>query len=174
VVFDPSDPDANRRAAAGGFTVVTGSMLPKETWQLVKDAGLLPPVGHLFPTHFESLLKVLPEKDWTGGMKWVTSYVRILGRELLKKEMTVKIVDEPKQHIRACFGGDEITFNVGLLGDSWFEHGATDEVNRLIIHEFGHAVESDHLSSRYYEALCKLGAKLARLALERPEIFQRR
>jgi len=30
-----------------------------------------------------------------------------------------------------------------------------------LIHEWGHHYETDHLSSEYHEALCKIGAKLA-------------
>ena len=42
----------------------------------------------------------------------------------------------------------------------------------LLIHEFGHAVEANHLSDKYHAALTLIGAKLARLAVERPEVFR--
>lgn len=51
----------------------------------------------------------------------------------------------------------------------WFEHGANEEVDRLLIHEFGHQYSGDHLSEEYHEALCRLGAGLKRLALKKPE-----
>jgi hypothetical protein len=59
------------------------------------------------------------------------------------------------------------------LGYKWFEQGVTEEVDRLLIHEFGHQFFSDHLSHDYHEALCQLGAKLKRLALEKPEALRR-
>ena len=40
------------------------------------------------------------------------------------------------------------------------------------IHEFGHEYSGDHLSSDYHEALCRLGAGLKKLALERPEAMK--
>jgi len=46
------------------------------------------------------------------------------------------------------------------------------DVNRLLIHEFAHHYESDHLSGRYYDALADLGARLARLALDTPDLFR--
>ena len=49
----------------------------------------------------------------------------------------------------------------------WFEQGATADVDALLIHELGHEFSGDHLSSDYHEALCKLGADLKKLALER-------
>lgn len=38
--------------------------------------------------------------------------------------------------------------------------------------EFGHHYESDHLSEKYYRALCDLGARLTRLALVHPSFFR--
>jgi hypothetical protein len=45
-------------------------------------------------------------------------------------------------------------------------------VDALLIHEFGHEYSGDHLSGDYHEALCKLGARLKRLALEKPEAMR--
>ena len=46
-------------------------------------------------------------------------------------------------------------------------------MDRLLIHEFGHQYSGDHLSEEYHEALCRLGARLKRLALEKPEAIRR-
>ena len=69
----------------------------------------------------------------------------------------------------ACCGAGRLDFNVLRLGYQWFEQGATEDVDRLLIHEFGHQYSGDHLSEEYHEALCRLGARLKRLALEKPE-----
>ena len=58
----------------------------------------------------------------------------------------------------------ELVFNKFRLGADWFESGITDDVVRLLIHEFGHDTALDHLSSEYHEALCRIGAKLHALA----------
>ncbi|MBI2806517.1 MAG: hypothetical protein HYX68_16165 [Planctomycetes bacterium] len=67
----------------------------------------------------------------------------------------------------------ELTFNLRCLGRRWFDQGATEEVDRPVIHEFGHHFSGDHLSEAYHEALCLLGAKLKRLAMEKPEEVRR-
>ena len=58
------------------------------------------------------------------------------------------------------------------IGRKWLEQGATEDVDRLLIHEFGHQYSADHLSEEYHEALCHLGARLKRLALEKPEALR--
>jgi hypothetical protein len=45
-------------------------------------------------------------------------------------------------------------------------------VDRLLIHEFGHEANGDHLSEEYHEVLCRLGAGLKKLALEKPEAIR--
>ena len=55
------------------------------------------------------------------------------------------------------------------MGHDWFDHGATEEVDRLLIHEFGHHYSGDHLSSEYHKGLCRLGAGVKRRAMEKPK-----
>ena len=51
--------------------------------------------------------------------------------------------------------------------------GPTDVLNQLLIHELGHGMPGghNHLADEYHEGLCKLGAKLTRLALVKPHLF---
>ncbi len=46
-------------------------------------------------------------------------------------------------------------------------------MDKLLIHEFGHQWTLDHLSEDYHEALCLLGDRMKRLALEKPEELRR-
>ena len=65
----------------------------------------------------------------------------------------------------------ELHLNVRALGAGWFAKvpaGDLEEVDEILIHEVAHHFSDDHLSSRYHDALCKLGAKLARLNREQP------
>jgi hypothetical protein len=73
----------------------------------------------------------------------------------------------------ACYGAGRLDFNLFRLGHKWFEQGVTEEVDTLLIHEFGHEATGDHLSADYHDALCRLAAKLKRLALEKPEALRR-
>jgi hypothetical protein len=62
--------------------------------------------------------------------------------------------------------------NVARLGYKWFDEGASEEVNDLLLHEFGHHYSRDHLSSDYHDALTRLGARAMALALEQPDAFR--
>jgi hypothetical protein len=72
----------------------------------------------------------------------------------------------------ACYGRERLDFNLQWLGHKWFEQGVTEDVDRLLIHEFGHQYSGDHRSAEYHEALCLLGARIKRLALEKPEAIR--
>ena len=53
-----------------------------------------------------------------------------------------------------------ISFFWKVLGRAWFNLKVNRvDIDRLLIHEFGHYYCSDHLDTNYYKALCKLGAK---------------
>jgi hypothetical protein len=109
-------------------------------------------------------------------MRTVVNYAKALARELLSADLNVRIGNDNQvpalaaYRRRGCRAGD-LMFNVALLGADWFENGITSEIDALLIHEFGHHFESDHLSSEYHDALCELGAKLKQLALAKPEFF---
>lgn len=67
-------------------------------------------------------------------------------------------------------------FNLGRLGHDFFDecaHGPTDRLNQLLIHECGHGMPGgqNHLAEEYHEGLCKLGARLTRLAIVKPQLF---
>lgn len=98
-------------------------------------------------------------------------YARTLGRELLGCDIQVQIARESDWPYGATYGRGTLTFNLAKCGHRFFDNGVTDDVNRALIHEFGHHYESDHLSEGYYRSLSDLGARLARLALTKPELF---
>src|SRR5258707_1055703 len=100
-------------------------------------------------------------------MRNIAAYTVFLGRGLMNVSVRVSMV-QTKNKFLACYGKGRLDFNVARLGNEWFERGATEEVDRLVIHEFGHEYSGDHLSEEYHEALCRLGARLKRLALAQP------
>lgn len=72
----------------------------------------------------------------------------------------------------ACYGSGDLKVNVTALGRPWFDAKASVSQLHLLIHEFAHDVEANHLDERYHEALAKFGAKFTRLALDEPEMFR--
>ncbi len=177
--YDPSDPEANKRFVADGGTLVTGGMLAREQWDNAKKHGLIQPTGKICPSprpysddpRANSAAVVPPEK-WSEGMTRIADYARFLGEELLGVSVMVTFVSTPN-HFTACYGPGRLDFNLLRLSRKWFDQGVTEQVDELLIHEFGHHFSGDHLSSAYHDALCRLGAKLKRLALQKSEAFRR-
>ncbi len=179
VIYDPTDLEGNKRAASEGYTVVTGGSLSREEWYNVKrdntmlPAGKVTPSSQLLATSLDGVDDTVPEEKWTAAMAQIADYARGLGGRLLDGAVSVQIVNRFREHHTAWYGNCVLTFNLARLGHAWFNDGIRQEVDRLIIHEFGHHFSADHLSKEYHDALCKLGAKLTELALETPDFFKR-
>jgi hypothetical protein len=176
VAYDPSDPEANALAVTKGYTVVHGGMMNATEWDNAKKAGAILPAGKVTPSpkpysEDGDPLKLVPEDKWTPGMKNIVAYAKALAPHLINRKISVRIASDIAWPFAATYGGGELTFNLGRLGHDWFKFGPTTSVNRLIIHEFGHNAESNHLDEGFHEALCELGARLADLAITKPGFF---
>jgi hypothetical protein len=166
VSFDPSDPEANKRAVSEGYTVVTGSMMSAEAWQNAKNAGAILPAGQVTPspktwTDKDDPGDWIPESDWTKGMGQIAEFAMRLAERVLSRQIAVKFCATKRHGGDASYGpGGELTFNTLRLGAEWFERGVTQEVIELVIHELGHEYSGNHLSEEYHSALCRIGAKM--------------
>jgi hypothetical protein len=104
-------------------------------------------------------------------MNMVAAMTRELGGILLDTKVTVQMISAPQADVTATWSDRTLTFNVGRLGEAWFEDSPTEAQISLIIHEFGHHFASDHLSEKYYRALTNLAAKLAFEAANNPSLL---
>lgn len=169
VAYDPSDIESNNRAAAAGYKVVHGGSFSREAWAAIKQGGGIQSAGKVTPTPKPYSPDGVPLKDypadrWTKGMRAVTTFYRAMAKAVLGRDITVRIVNESTWRFNATYGPDGVlVLNLGALGSKWFEAPATDPVAMidLGIHEFGHEIESNHLSENYYGALTLIGAKTA-------------
>jgi hypothetical protein len=91
-------------------------------------------------------VEVVPESEWTDGIKNIVAYSRFLAQELMGVKVVVRVV-RTTNHFLACYGSGRLDFNLTRLGRKWFEQGITEDVDRLLIHEFGHEYSADHLSA---------------------------
>ena len=174
---DPSDTESMKAFVAQGGTIVVG--LSKGEWANVRRSGAAPPAGQVCPTAKPysadpnaDPVNVIPEEKWTPGIKNIAAYSRFLARELMGVSLTVTLVHTTNA-FAAAYGSGRLDFNLLRLSHRWFDQGPTEDVDRLLIHEFGHQYSGDHLSEEYHEALCRLGAGMKRLALEKPEELRR-
>jgi len=185
VMVDPSDREAGHRAVASDHRVVHGNQLnagEREVLKRLRSEGIDPlvPAGQ---TKFKTpkpygdgpgVAKVIPEDEWTPRMREVVAYAKHVHGLLMgdtTAPLRVRIV-HTTNGFAACYERLEPRMDLNLfrLGHAWFDEtdaGALERVNDLLIHEYGHHSESNHLSAAYYKALTKLGAKLTRCALER-------
>jgi hypothetical protein len=183
VIFDPSDPESNKRAVAEGYVVIHGAQESPEVFANIRRDGLVQPAGRVTPSDKPfgdgPPLKLLDERKKTHAMRRVGEYALLIFRQVVCPEGSLEVVwaNEPKWPYGATFGkavgGGRLIFNVGRLGYDWFERHPAEswEIEALLIHEFGHYDCGDHLSADYYDALCRIGAKLSVLKLQQPALF---
>ena len=177
--FDPNDKEAGKNFVAQGGTLVYGPMLSPQEWQNAKKAGAIESAAKVCPTPKPykkeadgKQVQIIPQDKWTPGMKQIADYAVFLGQELMQVPVTVTFVNTTNAFLACYAAGGDLHFNLFRLGHAWFESGITEEVDRLLIHEFGHQSSGDHLSEEYHDALCLLGARLKKLALMTPEAFR--
>jgi len=171
VSFDPSDPEANKLAVSQGYTVVHGAMMSSAAWKNAKSANAIQPAGQVTPgpkvwtgeddPNAAVFKDWIPESKWTDGMRQIAAFAQQVAEKVLSRRIVVKYCATPHHLGAASYGpSGELVFNKFRLGAGWFERGITEDVVRLLIHEYGHDSSLDHLSSEYHEALCRIGAKL--------------
>jgi hypothetical protein len=184
VVYDPSDPEANGIAMSQGYNVIRGGSMSAGEWENNRRFETVPAAGRVTPS--PKVLTSPNGKPWnvvdpsgyTPGMWKVVGLADRLAWKLLQKRIAIQIVDETREELggdfRAVFGNGVLRLNVRSLGQNFFDHAEKRlvEVLGLLIHEFAHHFESNHLSSDYYRTLSRLGGELSVLALENPSLFE--
>lgn len=176
VAFDPSDPEANNLAVAEGRRVIAGGSMSGNEWAAVKRAGALLPAGQVTPSPKPysadgDRLKIVDPSKWTDAIRSTVEYSIRMAKRLIGREISVTIASDVGWPFAATYGSAQLTYNLGRLGHKFFE-GPLLAKNELLLHELAHESASNHLSSDYHDALSRLGAKLAQLALEEPELFR--
>ena len=169
VIFDPSCPEANKRATEQGYAVIYGRQLPSEVFGRVKQMGLAQPSGQHAELRGDIQFSAdgkdyrIPTEKWTDGMRKVASYTVALAEELLGYTIQVDIARYPFGAAKNCgahYGERHITYNLTTLSHAFFDSGDAQRVDALIIHEFTHAKVADHLSDAFINECCRLGAKI--------------
>jgi hypothetical protein len=176
VIFDPIDHEANKTAVSKGYRVIHGRDLSAEQWKIVRRTGMYKRSGVLFPTPTPKSSPGapdtrLPVEKWTPEIHATVAHAKRMGDALLHLEIDVE-VHLVNNSFLAWYGSRTLSFNLQRLGYEWFKLEPNESINDLIIHELGHQFCSDHLDSKYYKALTRLGAQMVDLALDQPELFE--
>ncbi len=165
--------EANHRLTSQGFRCIAGGAFGKEAWASIKRARAVQRAGEISPTPKPDGddAELVPEEKWNQGMHEVVVLAQRLGHELLETDVRVRFTYG--RGFEASYGKGVLTFYFEVLGRNWFA-GWRSKLARtldLIVHEYAHHYEANHLSDAYYHALSDLAGRLAVLALEKPAIF---
>ena len=165
VVFDMSDTEANKKAFADDVNVITGGSFNSKVWDNIKRAreehqDFARPSGSVGKYASPTLTGGATEiSEYTDGMKEVIDYAKELHLYLFNSSCSVSIHNG--NGALATYGRGNLQFSYKMLGKKWFDLANNKQrILELIIHEFGHWYSGDHLSERYYDGLCEIGAKL--------------
>lgn len=168
VVFDPSDPEANNIAMSQGMKVIHGASLTAEEWVNVRKYEAALPAGQVTPSpkpfspDGKPLVFVDPGR-YTQDQIDRTAMARRVGAVLLGFNPVVQLTDTKPWKFAATYNRVE-----SLLILNWAKIWAyrSEAMISLLIHEYAHHYESNHLAEGFHDACCKLGAKLAVLAAD--------
>ncbi len=184
--YDPTDLEANKRAADEGYKIVHGGTFSRDAWANIRSAGAITSAGRMFPTGRgigagtpdgstpAGEVKVIPEAEWTEAMRAVMELTRDVGSAVLGTRVTAEIVLGPfGDHTAADFnsGLHRLRFNLRTLGRSWFERENAAKIFDLLVHEFAHNAVGDHFSQDYYRETTRIAGAMVALALREPTIF---
>ena len=167
VSYDPSDPEANHLAVASGFQVVHGGSLSKQAWEHLRAAEAILPAGRVTPSPkpFSPDGKPLRLREPSPEEERTLGHMQGVAEVLIGRKIAIRLADDPGWGFRGAYGQGELTINTAKFADDWWNLKNPDRREQLedfILHELGHEFEGNHLSDRYYRALTRLGAKLAR------------
>lgn len=191
VIHDPNYPEATKRAIAEGHVALYGRSESVGFFENNRKFGDIPTAQVVTPQAVPfsddpnaPALKMLDLAKITAGMKRVERFAQFLFRAVLGGErLDVRFANDRDWPYQATYGktpsGGKLTFNVAKLGYAWFDKPPAEEreILDLLIHEFGHHYNphpelDDHLSSGYYQALTKIGARIVVLAVTEPDLFR--
>jgi len=167
VVYDPSDPEANVKAQAEGFSVIPGNRYTKDQWsgirQANEDLGGTKPAGQEFPTPKAysddpnaDPAVLIPESDWTPAMRNASEFAKWLAGAM-NVNLHVNFVKEFGDGVIACYSRNtrtsgSIDFNMKSIGrtygNCWFDKLDTGDRSpeEVIVHELSHHWVSSHFN----------------------------
>lgn len=156
VIYDPSDAEANRIAAADGYAVIHGGTFSRKAWEHVREADALAPAGQVTPSPkpFARDGDTLTEVPLDAHRAFV-AYAERFAQAVLGFVPRIRLVNNADWPFGATYGiGSGLTWNIAHSPT----RPGTEQVDHLLIHEYAHHYGS-HLSKQYDRALSELGAK---------------
>lgn len=172
-----SDPGATREAQSQGAVVLDRALtgdLRKRVKELRNQDGsaFVAPADLKYATNGAGDVSgEIPMQQWSHSTREFVSFVERVAPALIDQRIRVKVIDNDATNMVGC-----LKWQSGIMLVNLALHNTEDWTANfdLFIHEMAHADvhNNDHLSHRFYNTVSEVGAKLAQLAIERPELFK--
>lgn len=169
VAYDPSDPEANARAVAAGYTVVHGGSMTKGQWDNARRAGAIQPAGQVTPSQKVRTapdgVPPLDEDQLSPVEREVSAVARMLAARLdVCGDLSVAWYIGRSWPWAGAWGrGGSLSLNRAKLRTeiaAW-ARGDMRPMVRLLIHEFAHERVENHLSDAFADECIRLAVELA-------------
>lgn len=174
VVEDRNDEGSSVEATVHNKNVVPrGAVSSAELKNIRSKTGLLKKAGDVFPTNFrDTSTSVVPPEEYGDDLKRFVKLIENVSPHIIPHKVTVKVIDDPKVKCLGCthWEKDTYIFKINLAYQDVSDF--TDNIS-LLIHEISHhSVQNNNHGGRdFWESTTMIGAKLALVAADRPELF---
>lgn len=165
VIANPFDRLSIDDAIANGYRVVYGSEMSKGEWDNARRADVLRSSSDVFGHEIADSMPV----EQTESMRVVAAFAKKIAKRCMSIDIQVHFAKW--RGVAAQYGSRTLTFNVGALGNLFFNLPIQERTLDLIVHELGHEY-GHHTEEAYHSTLTRLAAKLTFLAIREPEFFK--
>ena len=125
-------------------------------------------------------------KEWrpeSQSTEYIDTLVEALGPKLINKPVVVRYINDENVHLEGCFSkgfrggrskkGSTREWGVMMVNLAYVDPESSFEQYSLLLHELAHdkVCSNDHLHHEFYDTVNELGAKLAVLIQDEPELF---
>jgi hypothetical protein len=192
VTRDVRDIGSANEAVSQGFHIVEGGSMTGGEWarvKAIKDENgdpVLKTSAQVAPTDVTGPLTpnlIIPRGKWTPAMRDYANLVGVISPRLIDRGVVVRYINDEGVHIEGCFSrgfrGDKSKkgftrdWGVMTVNLAYIDPASDFDRYSLLLHELAHdKVEcNDHLHHEFYDTVNDLGAKLAVLIQDEPELF---
>jgi hypothetical protein len=165
LIANPFDRNSIDDAIASGYKIITGNELSKGEWENVKKSDAIQTTSDLFASKTTSSESYTPDEN----MNRVAELAKKIAKKFL--DINIRVAFAKWDGVAAQYGDKVLTFNVKVLGKSFFNPSLSSRTLDLIIHEISHE-NGQHTEKSYHETITRLAGELIMLAIENQEFFK--
>lgn len=166
VVANPFDKNSIDDAIAAGYKVITGNELSKEEWANIRESEAIKSSSDLFGSRTTSAEPYEADEN----MLAVAELAKKIAKKCLRIDIRVEFAKW--DGVAAQYGDQVLSFNVKVLGKTFFVPPLSSRTLDIILHELGHE-KGQHTEKGYHEAITRMGGELIMFALENSKFFDR-